>query len=74
MESHPLKTFRKQHVPPLSQEELAELLGVTRVTVTRWEARRRKPDRRLLPKIAAVTGLKPAVVWPDLAEILRESA
>jgi transcriptional regulator with XRE-family HTH domain len=70
---HPLKTFREQHDPPLSQEDLAGLLGVTRVTITRWEARRRTPDRRLLPKIAKVTGLKPALVWPDLADILTET-
>lgn len=71
MESiHPLKLFREKHVPPLSQESLADLLNVSRVTVTRWESGARKVDDGLVPKVSLVTGISPAELRPDLAELL----
>ena len=71
MTAHPLRTFRERHDPPLSQDDLAALLGVSRVTVTRWEAGSRKLDEELLPRVAEATGIAPADLRPDLAALLR---
>jgi transcriptional regulator with XRE-family HTH domain len=68
---HPLKAFRENHTPPLSQEQLAELLGVSRVTVTRWESGTRKIHDEKLPIVSAKTGIAPAKLRPDLAELMR---
>lgn len=70
---NPLKAFRERQTPPLSQGQLAEKLGVSRVSVTRWEAKRRKINKDLLPRVASVTGLSPAELRPDLA-VLMEGA
>lgn len=72
MESiHPLKLYRERQDPPLSQERLAGLLDVSRVTVTRWESGARKMDGELVPKVSLVTGIPPAELRPDLAELLE---
>jgi len=60
--------------PPLSQQALADLLGVKRETVNRWESGARKIDEEKLPTVAEKTGLAPAVLRPDLAALLREAA
>jgi transcriptional regulator with XRE-family HTH domain len=65
---HPLRGFREAHDPPLSQQELASLLGVKRETVNRWESGARKIDEEKLPLVAVKTGIAPAVLRPDLAE------
>lgn len=70
---HPLKAFRERHDPPLSQGKLAELLDVNRVDVTRWENGTRKPGRKSLPKIAEKTGIAPAALRPDLAQMMNVS-
>ena len=54
---HPLRIFRKNHNPPLSQQDLASLLGVDRVTVARWEIQRRFPERKFWKAIEDVTGI-----------------
>ena len=41
----------------LSQEQLAERLGVTRQSVSKWESGQGYPDITLLPEIAAVFGV-----------------
>ncbi len=45
-----------------TQTDLAERLGVTRVTVARWETGQRTPDRFVLRAIAQVFGVKVADV------------
>lgn len=50
----------------LSQEELAELLGVSRPTVTRWETGARKIDGRLVPAVSEQTGIPVSDLRPDL--------
>lgn len=65
--THPLKAYREQQDPPLSQEQLADLLGRSRVTVTRWESGARKPEAEDLMVIHVKLGISPALLRPDLA-------
>jgi transcriptional regulator with XRE-family HTH domain len=58
-----LRDYRANQKPPISQRELAEALGVTRVTVARWEMGVRRPDRGLVPEIAKLTGIPAAELW-----------
>lgn len=67
---HPLKAFRKSQTPPLSQGQLAGLLGVARETVARWESGVRKIDEQKLPRISEMTNIPVRELRPDLAELL----
>lgn len=58
----------------LTQEAFAEELGVTGVTVSRWETGARKIDDDLLPVVAEKTGIPKADLRPDLASLLQEAA
>jgi transcriptional regulator with XRE-family HTH domain len=55
-----LRNYRENQTPRISQRELAAALGVTRVTVARWEMGVRRPDRELVPEIAKLTGIPAA--------------
>lgn len=66
---HPLKAYRLRQSPPLTQEQLAEQLGTSKVSVSRWETGERKPEPDLLPGISAKTGIPAADLRPDLAEL-----
>lgn len=68
---HPLKAFRDKQEPRLSQEQLADLLGVSRATVNRWETGARKIDDVKLPVITEKTGIAAADLRPDLAALLH---
>jgi len=68
---HPLKAFRETQAPPLTQEQLADLLGVSRTTVARWETGTRKLGKDWLSKVAKKTGIAPAKLRPDLAALMR---
>ena len=70
--THPLKAFRENQEPPLSQGDLAVLLGVARETVTRWESGSRKIDEQKLPVVAEKTGISRSVLRPDLAELMGQ--
>lgn len=74
IENHPLRVFRERHDPPLSQEELAKLIGINRVAVTRWESGARQPPICRLAKIKEVTGISPLDLRPDIAELVNEDA
>lgn len=74
MTTRPLKIFRETQVPPLTQDQLAALLGVSRATVNRWENGIRKIDEEKLPEVAEKTGIAPALLRPDLAKLMREAA
>lgn len=53
---HPLAKFRE--AAELSQVELAERLGVSAMTVSRWERGEYMPRRKEWQRIADVTGLQ----------------
>lgn len=55
-----LREYRASQTPPLSQLEMARLLGVTRVTVARWEVGLRRPDREFVPELSRMTGVPAA--------------
>lgn len=70
--THPLTEFRKNHEPPLTQAALAEILGVDRGTVTRWELGTRKIDDALLLIVSERTGIPARNLRPDLAYIFKD--
>ena len=72
--THPLKAFRERQAPVLSQSDLAALVGVTRVTVTRWESGKRKTDDKQLPTVSEKTGIPKQILRPDLAVLMNEAA
>jgi len=67
---HPLQAFREKQTPPLSQRQLADMLGVSTAAISRWEAGERKPDGELVPMISEKTGISPAELRPDLAALM----
>lgn len=69
---HPLKAYRERQEPPLTQERLAGLLGVSKAAVSRWEAGERKPEETILPTITERTGIPARELRPDLAELMSE--
>jgi transcriptional regulator with XRE-family HTH domain len=69
--SHPLRAFRKKE--GISQERLAELLGVSRATVIRWESGKASPRPADLPAISEKTGIPARELRPDLAEMLERA-
>lgn len=68
----PLRTYRHNQKPKLSQEALADRLGVTRLTVTRWESGARKIDPDLVPVVAEKTGIPAKELRPDIVEKHQE--
>lgn len=64
----PLRAYRKSQDPKLSQAALADKLGVTRLTVTRWESGARKIDPDLVPLVAERTGIPAKELRPDIVE------
>jgi transcriptional regulator with XRE-family HTH domain len=60
MDKHPIRRFRDGR--GLSQDDLARLLGVKSITVSRWERGIRSPRRSLRPKIREVTGIQPSEI------------
>lgn len=64
----PIKTWREQQEPPLSQEGAAKRVGVTRFTWMRWEGG--SPiDVDLIPEVSSKTGIPAKELRPDLAEL-----
>ena len=46
-----------RHSKKITQEELAEFIGVTKASVSKWETRQSLPDILLLPKLASFFGV-----------------
>lgn len=74
MSAHPLRAFRDRQTPKLSQKGLAELLGVARETVSRWESGIRNVDDDCLPKVVEKTGIPATELRPDLVRLLAPAA
>lgn len=49
-----IKILRNAQVPKMSQEKLANLVGVGRTTVTMWENGLNEPDNSMLIKLAEI--------------------
>ena len=56
-----IKTYRKKR--KLSQQELADQLGVTRNTIVNWEADKCKPEFDGIPKLCSVLGISMATLF-----------
>ena len=69
VDNHPLRKYRLEK--GLTQEAFGKELGVTDVTISRWETGRRKVGGVLLPMIAEKTGISPSALRPDLADLLN---
>jgi transcriptional regulator with XRE-family HTH domain len=54
----------------LTQEALGKELGVTGITVSRWETGARLVDKTLVPAVAETLNLQPREIRPDLAELI----
>jgi transcriptional regulator with XRE-family HTH domain len=65
-----LTAYRERHDPPLSRSALADIFGVSRATVSRWEAGKRSVDRVHVPKVSEITGIPPLELmgYPEAAE------
>lgn len=72
--NHPLKTFREKQSPPLSKAQLADLLGVARLTVHRWETGKRRINGDLVGTVSEKTGIPKRELRPDLVELIEEAA
>jgi transcriptional regulator with XRE-family HTH domain len=67
-----LKAYRQAN--NLTQAQLADELGTSDVTVSRWETEARKIDIDLLPMVSAKTGIPARELRPDLADLLEAPA
>jgi transcriptional regulator with XRE-family HTH domain len=68
---HPLMKFRLNRKPPMSQAELARLLGVSRSCINHIENGHRQMGIELLLRATEETGLSPSVLRPDLKAVLK---
>lgn len=71
---HQLRTYRHSQEPRLSQQALADKIGVSRLTVTRWETGERRIAPSLVPVVAEKTGIAPKDLRPDFAKTYGEDA
>jgi transcriptional regulator with XRE-family HTH domain len=69
---HPLKAYRERQDPPLTQDQLADLLGVSKAVVSRWEAGERQPGVGIIPTITEKTGISARELRPDLAGLMAD--
>jgi transcriptional regulator with XRE-family HTH domain len=72
MQTHPLRTYRTSKSPKQSQADLADILGVSRLTVLRWENGDRKINESLLSTVSKKTGIPAKELRPDLVERLEQ--
>lgn len=61
----------------LTQQQLADRVGVSDATIARWERRQRKPDTDAQSALAYALGVEPADLWrhpdrPSADELLRD--
>jgi transcriptional regulator with XRE-family HTH domain len=70
----PIRAWRERQNPPVTQQELADRIGASRVALWRWETGRRLPDGDDLSKISSVTGIAIGELRPDLVALLQRGA
>lgn len=58
-----LQPFRKR--AKLTQQQLADKVGVEQPTIQRWEAGKQQPDLNYLDKLAGVLGVHPGELFRD---------
>jgi transcriptional regulator with XRE-family HTH domain len=63
---HPIKVYRTER--DLSQRAMADFLGVSRLTILRWENWQRPIDPDLVPHVAEKTGIPARELRPDIVE------
>lgn len=66
--NHPLKTYRETQSPRLTKAALARELGVSRLTVHRWENGDREIGIKTLSKVSELTGIPKGELRPAVAE------
>lgn len=66
-QNHPIRAYRERQAPPLSQEQFADRVGVTRFTVMRWESGGLINERKL-PAVSKEIGVPAKDLRPDLVE------
>src|SRR5262245_34037760 len=66
---HPLKAYRDRR--GLTQVALARALGVSKITISRWETGARRIDGALVAEVAQKTGIARDALRPDLAALLQ---
>lgn len=69
---HPLENYRQSFSPPLSKAKLAKELGLSRSYLHRVLLGQRDIGKESLTRVAERTGIAPADLRPDLAEVLRQ--
>jgi DNA-binding XRE family transcriptional regulator len=69
---HPLRQWRLENKK--TRDDLAAAVGVSGVTVTRWESGARRIHDEKLPVVAAKTGIPRTKLRPDLAALMQEAA
>lgn len=60
-----MRAARMAHRPePLTQSDVAEMIGVAQPMIARWEADNASPPTKKVRKVARVYGLKPEQILP----------
>jgi transcriptional regulator with XRE-family HTH domain len=52
-----IRRYRESQTPPLTQEQLGELIGVTGAAVSRFENGKRRPSDPIALKLEVLTGV-----------------
>jgi len=66
-----IRIARQRIVPPISQVQLAEKIGVSRASIVNIEAGRQRPPLHVLWQIAEVLGTELAELIPSNAEFAK---
>lgn len=69
-----VKRIRETQTPRMSQEDLAEILGLKRTSVTNIESGNQKPTLDTLYRLCEHFGLEIAEVVPAMADVTRAQA
>jgi transcriptional regulator with XRE-family HTH domain len=62
--SNPIRAYRKKH--RLSQQEVADLLGVARSTLQAWESGQNGITAEVAVKVESILGIDRVLIRPDI--------